>query len=555
MTDCLPAPYLLGAPARYVGWRRGQADAVWNTAYSPKRFVICGAPTGFGKTLMYVCTAMFTDSRVVILTATKALSRQIYKDLEEAGVVEIKGLNAYECVEGYATGKFGDMRREGYRADMGLPMMCDEAPCQSGAFCKKRDGGCLYYDAYNVATRTKIVVTNYAYWMSINKWGEGLGDFDMIVLDEAHNAIDELSGFIGTELRPIELETVLPGSSNGIGNMTDLHEWKQWGLKWNSHAMLKIEEYKAIVRAAEKENGRVKINHSILRKARDLKRMQQKLETVATMAGDWIMEWIKDDKQRLVAKFDPIWPGEYAERNLFLGIKKVVMVSATVRPETATKLNINSEDVDFTEYPSTFNKVNRPVISIPTAPMNRKSAGAGKQQWHLRMDQIMDRRPNVKGIIHTVSYPRAREIYAGSEFKHRLLMHDSDNTKEIIDQFKKSTKPLVIVSPVLDTGYDFPHDEARFQIVAKMPFPVTVDKIVQARIARDPGYRNYVTMVKLVQMAGRICRAEDDWGETFIVDDDFVWWWKKGRWIVPRWFSESVRFDQLLSDPLTRAVA
>lgn len=899
-TDCLPPPYLLGAPARYTGWRPGQADAVYELAYNLKRFNLRGAPTGFGKTLTYICLALLTGKRICILTSTKALSKQIWIDWQEMGLVEIKGLNAYECVEGRPTGLFGDLRREGYRADAGLPMMCDEAPCQSGVFCRKSKGGCftrrtsvltstgwrpihtikngdlvattfddgsfgytkvecgtyqrdnganwlgvavdgqwnegvgsrggshisctddhvwygpgvakaakdlcngdkvwlplqgssdvifgtilgdahvflrnksafltvshanqawaerkgkhfdttvsyanrlcqppnatqpayydkwttrvhlpkywhsmfykggdsgrdkvwlpppsmaalavwycddgsiqksgksgaacfhidgfskscrtkaelwlrdtfgdanlkgngvtayvpvaashklftaiapfvppemqyklpemyrnqyngwmevntpqvgivedvrpenptnrsqyclvvpethrfftraglvsncLYYDAYAVAGQANVVVTNYAYWMSINRWGEGLGKFDILVLDEAHNAIEELGSFVGTELNPIELEAALPGSTN-VPYFTKMDEqdlWRQWAIRWNSAAVLKLEEYKEMIRSQDRGDGRVKINHSILRKARDLRRVQQKLETVATMAGDWVIEWVEDAKRRPIAKFDPVWPGEYAERYLFLDIAKVVMTSATVRPETADKLGVNRADMDFIEYPSTFNKRNRPVIFSPAGAMNKNSAHINKADWHLRMNQIIARRPETKGIIHTVSYPRAREVWAGSDFKSRMLMHDSNDTKEKIEEFKQSTRPLILVSPVLDTGYDFPHDQARWQIISKMPFPVTVEKIVQARMAKDPKYRDYVTMVKLVQMAGRIVRAEDDWGETFIVDSDFGWWYnKKGKWIAPKWFIEAVRYDQFLLDPLTRAAA
>lgn len=555
MSNVLPPPWLLGAPRRYDRWRLNQDVSVLNNANCTKPVLVRGAPTGFGKTLSYLCTVLLTQSRTIILTSTKALSKQIWLDWAEMGLVEIRGLNSYECVEGRPTGIFGDVRREGFRADAGLPMMCDEAPCQSGVFCRKSKGGCLYYDAYNIANSANIIVTNYAYWMSINRWGEGLGRFDLMVLDEAHNAIEELGSFVGTEIKPSEIEAALPGSSRGV-NHDDVDRWREWALRWNSIAVLKLEEYKAIIRAGERKEGeKQKINHTILRKSRDLRRVQQKLETVATMRGDWVIEWQKDSRDNTFVRFDPVWPGEYAKPYLFLDIPKIIMTSATVRPETAIKLGVPKEDIDFVEYPSTFPKQNRPFIWVPTAHMNKNSAESGKHVWHLRMDQIMDRRPNVKGIIHTVSYPRAKEVYYGSEFRSRLLLHDSSNTKEVIEEYKRSTSPVVIVSPVLDTGYDFPHDQCRFQIVAKMPFPVTVDKITQARMARDKGYRDYVTMVKLVQMAGRPVRAEDDWAETFIVDDDFQWWWKRGKFLVPRWFAESVRFEQLLGMPLTKAVA
>jgi Rad3-related DNA helicase len=248
-----------------------------------------------------------------------------------------------------------------------------------------------------------------------------------------------------------------------------------------------------------------------------------------------------------------VWPGEYAEENLFLGIKKVVMVSATATRKTPQMLGISPSDIDYREYPSSFPKANRPIIYLPTAHMNMRSRADGLHDIQVRVNQIIERRLDRKAIIQTVSYKLAREIYLGCVFKEMMLIHDSENTREIIELYRNSTRPVVLVSPVLDTGYDFPYEMAEYQIIVKVPFPVTVDKIVKARADRDPEYKDHVTMVKLVQMAGRICRADDDRGETIIIDSDFGWWYNKiGHRLAPRWFTESVRFEQMLGTPLPK---
>lgn len=551
-----PAPNLIGAPARYDKWRSMQAAAVLAAADSRKRCVIQGAPTGFGKSLVNVCQALLTDSRTVILTATKALMSQYMVDMAEAGMIEIRGLNSYECVEGQQPGgRFADMRREGFRAERGMPMMCDEAPCQAGAFCPKREGGCLYYDANRRASMltSRLIVTNYAYWMSIHKFGEGLGKVDLLVLDEAHEAIDELGGFIGTEIKEGEIESVLPSNAKPLADGADQHDWVAWAGYWLARTTVELDSIRSAIKEVERtgtnRTGEM-VGYSTLRRARDLRRVQHKLSTIANLRGDWIIEHTKDDRSRGIIKFDPVWPGEYAESNLFLGVAKIVMVSATVRPKTAHMLGIASANVDFREYPSTFPIRNRPTIFIPTAAMNRNSAAMGKREWHTRIDQIIGRRLDRSGIIHTVSYPRAREVYMGSQYREMMLIHDSLNTREVIEQFKRSTRPLILISPVVHTGYDFPYTQAEYQILAKMPFPVTTDKIMKARAERDKDYKDYITMIKLVQMAGRICRAEDDRGETIIIDSDFGWWWGKvGYKIAPRWFTETVRTEQMLWMP------
>ncbi len=533
-----------------------QDVAVLAAADSTKRFVIQGAPTGFGKSLVYVSQALLTDARACILTSTKALQSQLVGDFRESGLIEIRGLNSYECVEGGPTGRFGDMRREGFRADRGLPMMCDEAPCQSGAMCPRRGGGCLYYDAYAKAGNlaSKLVVTNYAYWMSINRYGEGMGKFDLLILDEAHNAVDELGSFIGTDLRPMELETAMAGRMRLLSPGADQIDWKAWGGHWHTEVSTELDTLRAAIKESERTGTNrtgERLSFGALRRAKELRRLQHKLRAIADMQGEWIVDHTEDEHHRKMVKFDPVWPGEYAESTLFLGVPKVVMVSATVRPKTAQMLGVAPRDLDFREYPSTFDKRNRPIVFCPAGAMNMNSAAASARDWHTRIDQIADRRANTKGIIHTVSYKRSRDIYMASDHKERMLLHDSTNTREVLQRFKESAQPLILVSPVMTTGYDFPGDQARWQIVAKMPFPVTVDKIMKARAARDREYRDYVTMIALVQMAGRICRAEDDWGETIIIDSDFGWWWNKvGHKLAPKWFAETVRYELTLGPAL-----
>lgn len=552
--DVLPPPCDIGAPSRYTRWRDMQSQAAIAAIDSTKRFVVQGAPTGFGKSLVYISQALLTG-RTCILTSTKALQAQLLTDFKESGLIEIKGMNAYECIEGRPTGKFGDYRREGFRADKGLPMMCDEAPCQSGAWCDKRKGGCLYYDANAAAGNmgSRLVVTNYAYWMSIHRYGEGLGIFDLLVMDEAHNALDELGGFIGTELRPSEVESLLPEEARVPPATAVMKDWQDWGEYWNMYTLGLIEALRLEIKENER-SGNSKLNHGKLRQSRDLKRLQHKLQTIAHMSGDWIIDWTEEGSHRRpLIKFDPVWPGSYAENTLFLGVPKVVMVSATVRPKTAHMLDIKPADIEFKEYPSTFPKASRPVLYIPTGHMNAKSEAASMPDMSTRVDQVIARRLDRKGIIHTVSYRRALAFYNGSKYKDMLLMHDSSDTRDKIETFRKSRRPLVLISPVMDTGYDFPYTDAEYQIIVKVPFPPAKDKVIEARNKRDREYKDYVTMVTLVQMAGRICRANDDVGETIILDSDFGWWFDKyGRKLAPRWFVESVNRAQFLSAPLPK---
>jgi Rad3-related DNA helicase len=72
-------------------------------------------------------------------------------------------------------------------------------------------------------------------------------------------------------------------------------------------------------------------------------------------------------------------------------------------------------------------------------------------------------------------------------------------------------------------GSIFSYDQARLQIIVKVPFPDLGDPYVQAMMDKH-GEEWYIWQaVKALEQAyGRIVRAEDDWGVTVCLDTSFT---------------------------------
>jgi Rad3-related DNA helicase len=261
---------------------------------------------------------------------------------------------------------------------------------------------------------------------------------------------------------------------------------------------------------------------------------------VAGMRTDWVAEPTASG-----AMFSPVWAHQYAESYLFKGIKRVVLVSATLQPAAGKYLGIPDDEYEFKEMDSTFNPGRRPVIWVPTVKVDRfMLPGSGLEKvWLNRIDGIIGGRLDRKGIVHTRSYDRAKAVEAGSKHGRALYTHGSRNTRDVVDRFKRAKPPAVLVSPSLETGWDFPHEECRYQILAKVPFVDTRSAIVQARAKADKKYLNYLTALSIIQMCGRGMRAEDDFCETFIIDDHWQWFkaaaTKQG--FFPQWFLRACR--------------
>ena len=57
-------------------------------------------------------------------------------------------------------------------------------------------------------------------------------------------------------------------------------------------------------------------------------------------------------------------------------------------------------------------------------------------------------------------------------------------------------------------------------------------------------------MQMLVQAAGRSNRSEDDWSETFIVDEDVQWFLRDREDLAPEWFLEAIVKTRRTVQPL-----
>ena len=138
---------------------------------------------------------------------------------------------------------------------------------------------------------------------------------------------------------------------------------------------------------------------------------------------------------------------------------------------------------------------------------------------------------------------------AQSEYSKFMVSHDTGDIIRSITRFKKADPPLVMVSPSMTTGVDLPYDDCRYQILGKVPYPDTRNKIVKARVQEDPEYGAYIAAQQLVQAVGRGVRSKDDWCENFIIDSNIGWFMKRHKNFMPNWFLTSYQKSNTIPKP------
>lgn len=481
-------------------------------------------PTGSGKSITILAEALMSNSRTLILTATKNLQDQYLETLKGIGIQDVRGQRNYSCLATFPGSE---------HYELGTPYsMVDEAPCKWGVGCSLMLGGCTYYDAVRKARQSKIVLANYDLHISMNRFSEGLGGFDLIVCDEGHEAGARVADNMAAELSDWELKHIVKATPP---DSIDPMDWANWANIYKRNISLKIE---TILR------GKIKAESSD--KLKQLTKTKRTLEQMGCAEKDWIVQ-TGEGKHRI----EPVWPRKFSEPYLFSGAKKVVFASATIRPKALEYHGLKPEDYDYFEYPSPFPIANRPVWYVPIVKMRYGMDFEDILRIIRAVDQLIARRLDKKIIIHCVSYNLQQIIIANSKFAHRMMANTKQDTKYVIERFKARQDPCILVTPSADTGVDLPGISCEVAIVVKVPFP-TLSPVYRAREAEDAEYGPYVAATTLVQMAGRHVRHETDKGETIILDAAFGSVLARYPHLFPKWFLAAVRKSELLPNPLPK---
>jgi Rad3-related DNA helicase len=504
----LPPPSELGAPAKFHAWRKYQAEAILDIVASNKRFVLVALPTGSGKTLTGMVQQFLLSGRLAYLTSTKALQQQLMDDFEVSGLRQVKGQNAYMC----------RLAAEENYTDNGRPVTVDSGACHGGFRCKYMESGCGYFDAVNAAKSHDLVATNYSFFMTQAAYSQsgGLGKFDTLICDEGHSAVRMLQSFLAFAFDAVDAGRV---GRKFLSLSAGLRDWRSWGKEALERVKDRLDALQIqLTQLQETACADRKLLRGMLHEIHDLKDLTKRLTSLTDAEGDWVIDF----RDRYV-RFDPLRPARYAERCLFLGIKKVIIMSATLTVKDGEQLDIPTDEMDYFEYPSTFPVERRPVYRIPTVSVKFDTPEDKMRKWDMRIDQIIGSRLDRKGIIHAHSYKLAQRIQKNSQYSDILIVPTRDNTRAKVEQFKAGDPPLVLVSPAVTTGFDFPDQDARFQIIAKVPFPTTDSAVIKAWRELDPDYAFHLAMQTITQSYGRSTRSESDFSETFVVDDNFSW--------------------------------
>lgn len=536
--------------------RPGQMEAVDMiiTAFKDEGMsnVILNASTGTGKSIIGAAAAEVLSSlkgavggmpkSSISLTATNVLAKQYgttFEKLANGGkYIMIKGASNYECS---ALSQPGEPENAEACAWYTMVQSGSEFEGVINRHCNK----CDYLNIKKQKNTVRHLTTNYSYFFIDRMYTGKFEDRDLVIWDEAHlvndlfsehNAIyfsqkrvqamaQEIADTV--RLTDLEISKLLVSIAADCARKDKINE-KNYESYLN--ALLKVygyaKEQGTIAAERALRSGQMGQYTKYSRFTKKYEGLSCKIDDLFKYDYDHVFEY-KEEEAAVSVK--PVFVGnmmdalQASEHNLFM--------SATVSPDfMMTTLNLNKDKTKFIKLPSTFPKENKEVVFFDPLSLSYTSLQNPDTVKALRKNVARIVKKHCvteaqRGIILTPSFKLQNEIVSELQplirsgdvklFEHR----QGEKLENILATFKayKGTS-AVLISPSMFEGVDLPGDLSRFQILVKAPFPSLGDKRMKFILDHHQSLYNVLTIMKMVQGAGRSVRSVDDHAVTYCLD-------------------------------------
>ena len=514
------------------------------------KFFLLNLPVGSGKSHLALMIADWYKknvskmARVDIITNSKILQDQYANTY--GSISDLKGKENYEC-ETYACScaQGSEFNRLNKTSCESCPYSYARESYQSGGISLTNFYLYILYAIYN----PKLMESR---------------DARVLIVDEAHEFDDVMSDFITIKITETSLKKYKFASEydlikrlKAVKSISDYVEFlKHYNTEiintmdsmsnGMSSAPRNVTEDKRdlkISKLLKTKNSDVKMMQLVT----DLKQQQSKIDVFLTEykanPNNWVLESSYNEKLRQKElSLEPIWAYDYLDKYVFSHYDMVFLMSGTILDKNLF-CQLNGLDVSKAVYysiASPFPVRNRMIYYMPVGKMSYKSKEETFKRYIPYIKKLLDKYKNKKGIIHTNSFELANWI-KDSIKDPRLIFHDSSNKDEMLRLHIESEEPTVIVSPSMDTGVSFDDDSARFQIIAKVPYPSLGSQKNKMRQSNNPDWYSWKTVSGFIQMTGRAVRSDMDYADTIVIDGGFGDVMKHSSHFLPDWIQNAIK--------------
>ena len=527
--DEFPAPAYRGAQEQALADIRDAFEA-------DNDVVLVRAPTGSGKSLLARAIAGWARTAgereagepIDAYYTTPQVSQlddvagdDLLQDLKI-----IRGKNNYDCI---------------LPGETDTPV--DQAPCaRERMFDCQVQHRCPYFSDRAIAANNRIAAMTLAYFMQ-TAGSDVFGPRDVLVIDEAHGLGNWAEMYATIDLGPDSVpiwDACEPPDVDGLDDAVkyadQLHTMAGRRLtEVRSQAELSAEE------AAERDK--------LVQLQSDLSWFSEDYRDPES-ATTWVVDQPDGAGSRVTIK--PMAPEKYLKHTVWDRASNFALLSATILNKDAFCANVglSPDRVALVEVPHTFPVENRPLYDVTQGKMTYEARDQTIPRIAETLVRIMQAHPDEKGLVHCHSYAIQDQLqdYLREYGVHtRVRAHDSADRDAQLSTWKRIDDPDVFLSVKMEEALDLEGDLCRWQLLCKAPYPNTRDSRVAARLEDDQwGWYYRSALRTVIQACGRVVRAPEDYGATYLADSSLLDLFERARVDMPDWFAEQV---DLMSEP------
>jgi len=530
-------------------FNRGQLEAIVacvdGIVNKDKFHIFIEAPTGIGKSVIATTVHKILrkynyEHRTTIATATKGLQDQ-YQSTPDADIFDLKGMQTYGCSCGNHDAWFGNPKCFG---------MISQSKCTPENDCEYvRTRDYWKHDAVLRSTSCALqIVSPYEFTGIRNEKTNTRAD--LIVVDECHKLEEQIISACTLNLNKYVFGENMCDADDDVRNVQDMINalilrctvYKE-GHVFKSHNSESVIEEHARIIISELMDISEKYK-SMKTKSAVERQIAQKVFQIANelamcvQARTIILNRIEHDYMQL----KPVFAKELAYNTLFCKADYFIHMSATIcgMESYAESLGIKSNDYLAYAFDNPIPVENRRIVYIPMYKMSggdiprQKIIGMAKDIAKIRKEHEGE-----NGVVHTVSYKLADSLQYNSIDKDGMyILKDRERIVELM----KTQKGVCLLSPSVEEGYDFKDDDARFQVIAKMPFGYLGDPLIKLNCEQRPDSYGRATVLRVVQACGRTTRGMNDYSTTYILDKNFGMLLARNEKFFPKWFLDAIEW-------------
>ncbi|MCE2507247.1 MAG: DEAD/DEAH box helicase family protein [Nitrosopumilaceae archaeon] len=535
-------------------------DEIQQNLKSGYKKIILSAPTGIGKSAIAMTLAKSYEKSFVV-TFSKNLQDQYIGDFEI--LVPVKGKSNFPC--------FKTMEQKGidlqeYDVAMRQGLSCDKGECEERTKEGKRQNCkfkpriqafqektfqeiiCPYYEQKYSALLADHSVWNYHSYFQTVKYNRGTyGEYlnrNISVFDEAHSIEDQIIQFVGIEIIKKHIdECEIRIEAYDLSDIAVI-----------IHLLRDIAEFYArkAKEIRESKTYQEKPDYNLISKIdSDYERFARIRSEIASDPENFIInepEYKKGKFKSIAIK--PLDVSKYVKEFFITPFQ--IFMSATINKDSfCQNMGFEPEEIVFVDTPhSPFPLENRKVEFLNTARLAFNSPIVNENRVWLKIDEILSKHQNQKGLILTSSRDRCKKIVKNlsSKNKNRIRICHARNpdgkTQDDVIKEHANSKDGVLVSSSLWQGVDLKNDLSRFQIIAKSPYPNYTEKWVESKMERYPLWYSSQTITKILQGFGRSIRSKQDWAVTYVLDSAVEPLLNNSKNLVPKSYYDVFGWDE-----------